>query len=185
MNVKVSLKAIFLFCALLGAFIAISQNVSAATGDWKGNPFEIRGFVNSQYGYEVVPTSYNGSGALAFDQATALKICQLAGFDKVVNKNCTATFYEGRCNYSSCGDNVLVRWNGSSWSRSNACSGQWLATLKCGNSAPTCTPNASKQCVGNSVYYFDSCNHQGSLFQTCSANQICQNGQCINQTPTA
>ena len=49
----------------------------------------------------------------------------------------------------------------------------------CTNS-PTCTPNASQKCVGNSVYNFDSCNIQGSLVQTCNTNQTCSNGSCVN-----
>jgi uncharacterized repeat protein (TIGR01451 family) len=50
---------------------------------------------------------------------------------------------------------------------------------------PGCTPNHSKKCVGNAVYWFDSCNNQGTLFQQCTANQTCQNGQCVNvQAPT-
>ena len=44
---------------------------------------------------------------------------------------------------------------------------------------PTCTPNATQQCVGNSVYYFDSCGNQGNFVQACSGNQTCSAGQCI------
>jgi len=48
-------------------------------------------------------------------------------------------------------------------------------------STPTCTTHASKQCVGNSVYWKNSCGAQEDVFQVCSANQICQNAQCIDQ----
>jgi hypothetical protein len=46
----------------------------------------------------------------------------------------------------------------------------------------TCKPNNSQKCVGNAVYWFDSCNVQGGLVKTCYENQTCSNGQCITQT---
>ncbi len=49
---------------------------------------------------------------------------------------------------------------------------------------PTCTPNTAKQCINNSVYNFDSCGNQGSLYQTCGANQACSNGACVNNAPS-
>ncbi len=44
----------------------------------------------------------------------------------------------------------------------------------------TCTQNASQKCVGNAVYWYDSCNTQGSLVQNCTASQTCSNGACVN-----
>jgi len=41
-----------------------------------------------------------------------------------------------------------------------------------------CTSHTSQKCVGNSVYWFDSCNNQQELSQACSANQTCSNGTC-------
>jgi hypothetical protein len=41
----------------------------------------------------------------------------------------------------------------------------------------TCTPNASSQCYGGNVYYYDSCGNLGSLKQTCSDG--CSAGACI------
>ncbi len=52
----------------------------------------------------------------------------------------------------------------------------------CDSNAPQCSPNASLQCSGNSLYYFDSCGNQDSLYQTCGSNQTCSNGQCQNNT---
>ena len=48
------------------------------------------------------------------------------------------------------------------------------------STASSCAPHASQRCVGNSVYWFDSCNVQQELIQTCSSNQICSNGSCVN-----
>ena len=48
----------------------------------------------------------------------------------------------------------------------------------------SCTPNSTKKCVGNSVYNFDSCGIQGSLYQQCSSNQTCSNGACITNQCT-
>lgn len=47
-----------------------------------------------------------------------------------------------------------------------------------------CVSYFSKRCVGNSVYWFDSCNRQNSLYQTCLSNQTCSNGACNNITYT-
>jgi len=46
---------------------------------------------------------------------------------------------------------------------------------------PGCTSRAYKQCVGNSIYWFDSCSHQQELYQTCSYGLTCQYGQCVSQ----
>jgi len=54
--------------------------------------------------------------------------------------------------------------------------------ISSGSVCTSCTPNASKKCVGNAVYWYDSCNVQGGLFQQCTANQTCANGACVDQT---
>ncbi len=49
-------------------------------------------------------------------------------------------------------------------------------------SAANCTPNASKQCISNIVYWYDSCGAVQTVYQNCnSINQICQNAQCVNK----
>src|SRR3989344_1203648 len=78
----------------------------------------------------------------------------------------------------ACGSNQTCKDSGS--------------TASCVEGTPnptTCTANTSKQCAGNSVYWFNSCGAQGSLYQTCTSNQTCSNGACINNvnncTPNA
>ncbi len=45
-----------------------------------------------------------------------------------------------------------------------------------------CAPSASRQCVSNIVYWYDSCGVLQSVYQNCNnTNQICQNGQCVNK----
>ncbi|MBI3631374.1 MAG: PKD domain-containing protein, partial [Candidatus Staskawiczbacteria bacterium] len=44
-----------------------------------------------------------------------------------------------------------------------------------------CTANVTQRCVGNAVYWYDSCGNQQGLIQTCSYNQTCSNGSCIQQ----
>lgn len=49
--------------------------------------------------------------------------------------------------------------------------------------AQTCSSNASKKCISNIVYWYDSCGALQSVYQNCNnTNQICQNGQCVNKT---
>ncbi|MDP2741764.1 MAG: discoidin domain-containing protein, partial [bacterium] len=43
-----------------------------------------------------------------------------------------------------------------------------------------CTTHASKRCVGNAVYWFDSCGNQEGQFQACTSGQACQNTQCVD-----
>ena len=59
-------------------------------------------------------------------------------------------------------------------------------TCSSGSCVTKCTPNATKQCSGNSVYWYDSCGQIGSLYQTCTSSQTCTNATCINNcTPNA
>ncbi len=46
----------------------------------------------------------------------------------------------------------------------------------------TCTNHSYQRCVGNSVYWFDSCGTQQDLSQTCSYNQTCSNNSCVGTT---
>jgi hypothetical protein len=43
-----------------------------------------------------------------------------------------------------------------------------------------CADYAYKMCQGNSILWYNSCGNPQGIFQTCTANQICQNGQCVN-----
>ena|SRR3989344_722759 len=55
------------------------------------------------------------------------------------------------------------------------------------NPAPTtpqssCTSYVSKKCVGNSVYWQDSCGNQGSLYQNCTTtNKVCSAAKCVDK----
>lgn len=44
-----------------------------------------------------------------------------------------------------------------------------------------CTANTSSACVGNDLYWFDSCGSQGSLKEDCGNNN-CLNGACVVDT---
>jgi fimbrial isopeptide formation D2 family protein len=57
-------------------------------------------------------------------------------------------------------------------------SGDWINVDEFQLYANTCTPNATKQCVGSAVYNYDSCGTQGTLYQQCQSNQTCNNGVC-------
>ena len=50
------------------------------------------------------------------------------------------------------------------------------------NVAQSCSSNASQRCVGNTIYWFDSCGVQGGLVRACVGNQVCSDGNCVNQT---
>ncbi|MBI2654215.1 hypothetical protein HYX02_05400 [Candidatus Woesearchaeota archaeon] len=41
-----------------------------------------------------------------------------------------------------------------------------------------CKTHARKACAGNSVYWFDSCNKQETIYKACGANEVCGLGDC-------
>jgi len=180
-NFSITLKIGLLVLVVFGLFSV--ETALASTGNWYRDPFGIRDFVNSK-GYSV-PYLYNGQGAMNFDNSTAQKICQLAGYDDVATMDCSSSLGSG-CGFYSCYDNVMAKWNTSSnnFDIINACTAgnKWISSLVCKNNTPVCTSHALKQCVGNSVYWFNSCNNQEDLFQACTSNQVCQNAQCVNVT---
>ena len=57
--------------------------------------------------------SVSGGVRLAADAATALKVCQLNGYDGVSVVNAQS--------FSSCSNNTIVQWDGSNWKIMNAC----------------------------------------------------------------
>ncbi len=95
-----------------------------------GNPFgPLRNLVNNS-GQGFIPST----AALHYDAQTALKLCQLAGYNHVVSYDCTAPAYGSRCGYASFGDNQMYAWNGNSFSSIN--DNKWIATLVCSTAAP-------------------------------------------------
>lgn len=59
---------------------------------------------------------------------------------------------------------------------SNGCSNGYCSN---NNNYQNCTYHAYKDCIGNSVYWFNSCGNQQDIVQTCSGyNQTCRYGQC-------
>src|SRR3989344_1190247 len=61
---------------------------------------------------------------------------------------------------------------------------RFLPWHPCCFSEPHCVSHIEKKCAGNSVHWYDSCNNQQEVFQTCGANQTCSGGQCVtNCTP--
>lgn len=69
----------------------------------------------------------------------------------------------------------------------NVTSGTQTASASCAVVVnQSCVSHLTKQCVGNSIYWFNSCGYQQDLYQQCTINQTCCNGQCVNNcTPNA
>ena len=114
-------------------------------GDDARGPFYIRDYVNKKAaaaGYKTTGSAYY------FDDATAKKICQLIGYSKVVSYSCTAPGYENRCNYFSCGDDVLSKWDASinNFREIGSCGGQWINTITCSRCIPKTCSELGAQC---------------------------------------
>jgi uncharacterized repeat protein (TIGR01451 family) len=75
---------------------------------------------------------------------------------------------------SFCSNNTQAQLQ-STCSSGQTCSNGTCSTIN------TCTSNSYQQCVGNAVYWFNSCGQQQSIIQTCNSNQVCQNNACVNQ----
>ncbi|MCX6721228.1 MAG: hypothetical protein NT026_01345 [Candidatus Staskawiczbacteria bacterium] len=148
----------------------------------------------------LVPGASGGTcdGGYYPDNATATKLCQLKGYDTMASWTPQYGFY------TSCGDNFMWQWNGTSANYVWACSmNTGIDTVTCGaNVNITCSSNSqcgtnaltgSLFCQGNSVYqnYITyTCNNPGTASSTCSnstapqlqsnctGNQTCSNGSC-------
>ena len=71
------------------------------------------------------------------DGATMQKICEIFGYGTVASSSCVLPG-DGRCNYTSPGDNVHQIWNGSAFVTVGASGGQWLTSLTCSNPLSAC-----------------------------------------------
>lgn len=89
------------------------------------------------------------------------------------SQNCSATFSQAGA-YTA---NLTVTSGGQSQSTSCSVGVSGNNNTIINN---TCTNNQSLKCVGNSLYWFDSCNVQGNWYQTCGYNQYCSSGACVN-----
>lgn len=63
-------------------------------------------------------------------------------------------------------------------STSGTGTGAGTGTASTGSSGGQCYPSSYQKCVGNNVYWFDSCNVQGALAKACPLDQACLSGAC-------
>jgi hypothetical protein len=119
--------------------------------------------------------SYSGQIQIKPDLASLNKICQISfGLNS----------YAQSTNIRSCCNNTCSSswWNGSSWQCDQVQSGQWFAgdSIVCATGCSTtqaCTYHSYQQCIGNYLYWYDSCGtQQDSLYcpNGCYGN-VCQN----------
>jgi|GEM_PF-3201281 len=99
-----------------------------------------------------------------------------------VNSGQTATFYSnasggtgsytyswsGACTGTSSNCSNTMSGQGSQYATVTVTSGGQFNSATCSVSVnQSCTPNHHQICVGNSLYWYDSCNNQGSYIGTC------------------
>ncbi|MDO8468365.1 MAG: hypothetical protein Q7S29_01245 [Candidatus Peribacter sp.] len=109
---------------------------------WYADMVGIRTFYNqiaAQRGLQQISTDWNGQGMVSNDATTADKICELAGFNNVVSRNCFEYGTTGRCNFTSCSNNTMGVWGGSNMNIVNACGYTWLASLTCRDRLAACS----------------------------------------------
>jgi hypothetical protein len=66
--------------------------------------------------------------------------------------------------------------SGGSWNIVTSCPSGCSGTT-C-NDAPACTPHSTSRCVGNSVFWFDSCGSQEELRTECNSDETCSGKSC-------
>ncbi len=120
-------------------------------GQFKAGTELVFTLINNTHGY----TFYTGPASRNFDNKVH------ADFRNVSDNQWTIGFDDGGGEYNNLFNDLVI-------------------TVTATPTGPTCTPNTSLKCVGNSVYNFDSCGNQGSVYQQCSSDQQCTNGQCVN-----
>ena len=111
----------------------------------------------------------------------------------VIPSIANAQYYNGACNYHSyqgCSGNNLYWYDscGNQQDLSQYCANGCYNNL-CYNNGynnynynnyNNCTYHAYKLCVGNNVYWYDSCGTQQDFYTSCVNNQTCQYGQCTS-----
>lgn len=46
-----------------------------------------------------------------------------------------------------------------------------------------CKSNTERRCVGDKIYWYNSCGSRGDIYKSCSSNQYCSDAQCITKQP--
>jgi len=109
------------------------------------------------------------------DLTSLNKFCQ-----QYTNDSSSWATYAAVHNFCSGCDQRISWWTGSQWLSQTVCRGTLnVQSVTCGIKCSPCTSHFTKKCVGNAIYWFDSCGKQEDLVQTCGANQICRNAQCL------
>jgi len=100
------------------------------------------------------------------------------------NNNCTYHSYE-RCSgsylywYDSCQNQQDIAQYCQNGCYNNSCQNNYNNNYNNYNSYGNCTYHAYKLCLGNNIYWYDSCQKQQDLYYNCTNNgQVCQYGQC-------
>lgn len=117
-------------------------------------------------------------------------------FGLTQNANAQYYNYNSACianSYQACSDNSLY-WYDSCGNRQNViqyCSNGCYNNICYNNNNynnnnnnysnyGNCTYHAYRLCVGNSIYWYSSCNQQQDIYTICSNGLTCQYGQCVN-----
>lgn len=161
-----------------------SQPLGPTTNVWSKDPNAIRDFVNSkatENGFAPIPAT----GALNMDNATALKVCNLAGYAKASNVDCKTnnlrTLYQmiwdivfGRrkgCswNFGELQGKTLAKWDSSSNSFVSApvrLRDKWMSTLTCSNPTAISEPSANSTICSVEAVSPLQCSSEPSSAQT-------------------
>src|SRR3989339_649451 len=163
----------------IDALVELSPT-NGQTRVWNADTVGIRAFYNqkaAERGYTQISTNWNGQGMVSNDATTADKICELAGFNTVVSRNCFEYGTSGRCNFSSCGDNSMGVWSTSANNMNivGACGYTWLASLTCRDRLAACSDGIDNDSDGATDMNDFSCSSPTDTDETNPKAQ-CQDG---------
>lgn len=128
---EVGLWGAALFILALAVFSFANTAKAQDQNSWTMDPGGIRDAVNAK-GYNIPSSS-----AFYFDGATAQKVCQILGYNRVVSMDTKYPEKHSHTGYRdgwySPGDNKLSKWTGASFHTANArkMGNRWISSLTC------------------------------------------------------
>ena len=175
------------------ANIACSTDTQCGTNSLTGSPFCQNGNIYQNYRTYTCNNPGTASSLCSNSIVTQLQTT-CTGSQTCTNGSCTNSCtqnYQQECFgnnlywYDSCGNQGSLIQYCSNGCYNNTCQNSYNNNNYNNNynynnysNYGSCAYHAYRQCVGNNVYWYDSCGTQQDLYYSCNGGLTCQYGQC-------